>query len=560
MEIRSLMTRSAIVVVCFIFISACGSRETDRTLNIKLLAVNDFHGQLPAGQTFNGRQVGSIPVIGSYFRSAIAEFGTDRTIIVFPGDMVAASPPESGLLLDEPSILFFNQFANSSCIAGSLSLTTGCNMIATLGNHDFDKGLDELYRRLNGGNGTTTVTHIEDPYPGAKPYFIVSNVKRHSTGELLLQPYVIKEIEGVKIAFIGVVTAQTKNTEMPDLIVDLDFLDEVQAINSQVATIKQTGIKAVVVLIHEGGTQTAYDGPTQDGGVPTGRITEIVSRLDGEVDVVLSGHTHKFTNAYLNNAAGKPVLVTQAYSYGKGYADVYIAIDRYSGDIVKKTAIIQSAYADQSPGNTPDPEALALLEKSREIVSPTVNKLISFSNNPITKTENDDGESQLGDLIADSYLAYNKNAQMAFLTAGSLRFDLAAGNITWGKLYQVLPFGNSLVMKKITGDQIRRVLEQQWTAPYNLQISGLSYSYSASAPAGTRIQDLMTAGVPVDPSKTYTAILTDYLSAGLDNYTVFAECEFISSGPTDLDAAVSYIGALPQPLDIKINGRIKRKD
>ena len=110
-------------------------------VHVKILAVNDFHGQLPPGQTLNKRPAGGAPVLASYLKSVIASAKADRTIIALPGDLVGASPLESGFLLDEPAMLFWNSFAGPACERATLQYNTACTMVATLGNHEFDKGV-----------------------------------------------------------------------------------------------------------------------------------------------------------------------------------------------------------------------------------------------------------------------------------------------------------------------------------------------------------------------------------------------------------------------------------
>ncbi len=165
----------------------------------------------------------------------------------------------------------------------------------------------------------------------------------------------------------------------PAAVEGVTFLDEADSINRYIPAIQNQGVHAIVVLLHEGGSQVAYDGPTQEKGNVTGRVTEIISRLDGDVDVVLSGHTHQFTNAYLDNAGGNPVLVTQAYMYSVGYADVDLTVDRASGEIMNKSARIIPAYADQVPGTVPDPAATAFLASDEKFIGLLVDRFIGVA-------------------------------------------------------------------------------------------------------------------------------------------------------------------------------------
>ena len=201
---------------------------------------------------------------------------------------------------------------------------------------------------------------------------------------------------------------------------------------------------------------------------------------------MLSGHTHEFTNAYLANAGGKPVLVTQAYMYSMGYADIDLMIDRASDDIVEKSAQIIPTYADQPPGTSPDPAASAFLAADEHVLAPVENRMIGVAATSITRDQTPAGESALGDLVADGQRA-TMNTDMGFDTSGDLRADLSAGNITWGNLYAVQPFGDTILSVTLYGEQIQQALERQWESPlppHNLVVSGLVYTWDAAKPAG----------------------------------------------------------------------------
>jgi len=522
-------------------------------VHVKILAVNDFHGQLPDGQKLNKEPAGSAPVLASYLKAAMADAGQATTFIALPGDVVGASPPESGLLLDEPALLFFDSFADDCEQSAS-----ACNVIATFGNHEFDKGTDELLRKINGGNGVTTITHLLDPYPDTEVEYISSNVVWKTNETTIAAPYVIRDVGGVGIAFIGAVTAETPSRQKAANIEDLAFKNETESINRYIPEIQERGVHAIVVLLHEGGLQDAYEGLTREEGNVTGRVAGIVAGLDPDVDVVLSGHTHAFTNAYLKNAGGKPVLVTQAYSYSRAFADINLLIDPVTGEITHKSAEIVPTYAGRLPGASPDPAVASLLEKSKEVVEPLTNQVVTIASADITGRKSDAGESSLGDLVADCQRAA-MHADIAFITTGSLRADITEGNVTWGDLYSVQPFSSTVLSMTLTGDQVRDVLERQWQTPlppHNLAVSGLSYTFDDGKPAGSKIIEIRVNGTPMDPNANYTAAMVDYLATGGDGYTVFTEGTDVVSGPFDVDALVAYMGSLPEPVDLKAEARI----
>jgi 5'-nucleotidase len=377
-------------------------------------------------------------------------------------------------------------------------------------------------------------------------------------GTPILAPYIIRNAGGTKIAFIGADTTKTPSITMPANIAGVTFLNESESINRYVPEIQQQGVHAIVVLLHEGGNQDAYDGPTRENTNVTGRVKDIVAGLDPDVDVVLSAHTHAFTNAYLNNSGNNPVLVTQAYSYSRAFADIDLTIDPATDEITQKSAKIVPAYADRPPGTTPDPAAFALLAADEQAVTPLTGRVIAVAATGITRDQTDAGESARGDLVADGERAA-MHTDVAFVTTGSVRADIRKGNVTWGDLYAVQPFSGTILATNLTGEQVRSVLEQQWQSPlppHNLAVSGLAYTFDATRPAGSKIVSIRVNGIPLDAGKTYRAAIADYLAAGGDGYTVFTKGTGTVTGPSDIDALVSYIGSLPQPVNGTTETRI----
>ena len=373
-------------------------------------------------------------------------------------------------------------------------------MVATLGNQEFNNGIPELMRKINGGDGATNITHLVDPYPGTRIHYVCANVVWTANNTPVLPPYTLRNVSGVTIAFIGADTMTTPGLTNAANVEGVTFLDEADSINRYIPEIRKQGVHAIVVLLHEGGNQTPYDGPTQMNGNVTGRVTEIIPRLDPDVDVVLSAHTHEFTNAYLNNAGGKPVLVTQAYMYSRGYADVDLTIDMTSGDIVEKSAQIIPAYADQPPGTSPDPAATALLAAAENAIAPVENRTIGVAAQNITRDQDRAGESAMGDLVADGERAAMKT-DVGFDTSADIFADLSRGNITWNDLYAVQPAGGTVLSMTLSGKQIQQALEQQWQEPLppsNLVVSGLVYTYDAAKSAGSKVTAVTIHGVPLN--------------------------------------------------------------
>nr|WP_319537761.1 bifunctional metallophosphatase/5'-nucleotidase [uncultured Methanospirillum sp.] len=537
------------------------SQNTDQPVNLTILAINDFHGQITSGKMVNNSPVGGLGSLATYLTDVVNVSGANRTIIALPGDITGASTPESGLLLDEPTLLFYNLFSGNTSGNRTYQPITSCPVVATVGNHEFDRNISELMRKIEGGNADTTIPHLQDPYPGSDASFSASNVIYNSSGELLLPPYTIKTIDTIPVAFIGAVTTSTPSIVSHDNVKDLAFLDEADSINKQVKDLQRLGLHAFVVLLHEGGSQSPYDGQTRSDTQVTGRVVDVVSRLDSDVDVVISGHTDNFTNAFLPNAGNNSVLVTQAYSYSKGFANISLAVDPASRDITWKTASIIVPYTNRDSGTRPNPEASRLLNDTINLTSPLINTVISSTQMNISVARDADGESNLYDLVTDS-MRYTMQSDLGMINEGAVRADIYPGNITTGKMYEMLPFGNNIISVNMTGEQIRLVLEQQWNrtvaTDHMLQISGFNYTYDDSKPVNSRILSISCNGTPIEPAGWYSIATVSYLASGGDGYSVMKLSQPGVTGPLDVDSLTSYIKLLPTPLVINYDGRIVR--
>lgn len=541
----------------------------DPVVNIKLLGINDFHGQL-SPRAVGARPAGGAAVLVSYLRAA-SEAAKDGAFIVHAGDHVGASPPNSALLQDEPAISVLNQLANKQCLPAKLFrklpyeiqayTQPRCNIVGTFGNHEFDEGIGEALRLVYGG------THEDGPFlekrwQGAEFPYIGANVIDESTGRSVLPPYTIKIVDGVAIGFIGAVLKETPTIVTPTGVAGLKFIDEATAINAAVKQLKRQGVKTLIVTIHQGTGQTSYTGPTDpDVLPPTGPILDIVKRLDSEVDVVVSGHAHGFTNALVPNNQGKQILLTQAFSASTAYGDIDLAISRKSADVVEKSAAIVTTWGDEGPGLLPDVKVAELVAQADERVAPLVNRLVGNVTTALTRSESSAGESSLGNLIGDAQRV-TTDAEFAFMNPGGIRADLAAGEVTWGKLFTIQPFGNDLVSMDVTGAQIKTLLEQQWQGqafPKILKTSGLTYTWDNSRAVGDRVTQILKAdSTPLDPAATYRVTVNSFMAAGGDGFLVLPQGTNRVVGPVDLNALVEYVESLPQPFSVAIEGRIIR--
>jgi len=367
------------------------------------------------------------------------------------------------------------------------------------------------------------------------------------------------------VAFIGAVLKDTPTIVTPTGVAGVSFLDEAQAINHYVPELKAQGVRAIVVTIHQGTNQNFFGGATGSDPVDVGgSIGPIVSALDDEIDIVVAGHWHRFTNALMPNRNGKLILVTQAFSRSTAFSDIDVAIDPASHDIVEKSARILTTWGDEGPGLNPDAAVAQLVSNAAAAVQPLVERVIGEASGDILRSANAAGESALGNLIADAQRAA-MGTDIALMNAGGIRADIFAGQVTWGELFTVQPFNNDLVKMDLTGEQIIRLLNQQWVNqpfPRIMKPSGIRYSWQENDPAvfaDNRViaSSIFVNGQPLDPAATYSLTANSFMAAGGDNYSVLTEGVNRVIGPVDLDALIDYIGALPQPFTAAVEGRLQ---
>ena len=509
------------------------------TVNVQILALNDFHGNLLPPSGSSGR-VGTIDAGGvEYLATHINNLRAlnPNTVVVSAGDMVGASPLISALFHDEPTIEAFNLI--------------GLDFNA-VGNHEFDEGWSELVRLQEGGCHPVDGCLDGDDFAGAEFQFLAANVTRKDNGKTIFPAYKMRSFAGAKIAFIGMTLEGTPSIVTPSGIADLNFLDEADTVNALIPELKAKGIETIVVLIHEGGVQSSpapYNGCV---GI-SGPIVDIVNRFDDEVDVVISGHTHQPYNCTID---GK--LVTSAFSFGRLVTKIDLTIDRETGEVTTMAADNRIVTRDV----VKDSFLTALVNKYNALVAPIANRVIGSITGNITRTTNAAGESALGDVIADAQLyatadPANGGAVIAFMNPGGIRADLTYagspagegdGNVTYGESFTVQPFGNNLVTVTMTGAQIDALLEQQFvgcgqTSNRILQVSnGFTYSWSSSAPACNKVDptSIKLNGVTLDPAGSYRVTMNSFLADGGDGFSTFTLGTDRLGGAVDTDALEAY--------------------
>ena len=568
-------------------LAGCGSasQSPPSHLDITLLGFNDLHGQLEPPRMALTVQGPSGPVSvpaggAAYLASAVAALKArgPHHAVVSAGDLVGASPLVSSLFLDEPTIEAVNRMQID---------------FNAVGNHEFDRGWNELLRLQNGGCAQYTARppcQISQPFAGAQFGFLAANTVRTDDGRTLLPGTGLKRFteDGATITmgFIGLTLKATPTMVRPAGVVGLSFEDEAVTANALIPQLKAQGADVIVVVIHEGGRTTAGLQETSCAGL-SGDILPILERLDPAVDVVVSGHTHQaYVCDYSRVNPAKPFLLTSAGQYGTLLTDIQLRVDTQTRRIVRKTAsnvVVQGeaftgsrgrvALSDAVPAFPPDAQVQKIIDTYLAAAIPLAQRPAGQASAALLRASAPSLESAMGNLIADAQLLATRapeqgGAQLSFMHPGGLRADLVPddqGLVRHGQLFAVQPFGNQLVVKTYTGAQIKAVLEQQFASGSNtveqprvLSVSaGFSYRYDLAQPPGARISHMLLHGAPLQGDAEVRVALSSYLESGGDNFTVFVDGRERLVGMLDLDALEAYFRS-QSPVSPPATDRITR--
>jgi len=474
-------------------------------ISVHILAINDFHGQLePPSYDAGGAE---------YLTTYIKKFKSENpnTIVVSAGDNIGASPLISAHFHDEPTIKALSMMGFD---------------FSAVGNHELDKGLDELMRIQYGGchpDGCLGNSSFE----GAHFQYLAANIVNNSTNDLVFPAYAVTYVHGVPIGFIGIALESTPMTVSKFAVKGLKFLNETETINKYVKELKDNkGVKNIVVLIHNGGysqdRKSLNNTLLDHNSSKSMHISDVVNNTDRSVAVFITGHTHQAYNALINGS-----LVTQADAQGKVLTDIDLVISNETHAVIEKKArnIIVSRDVPKDSG------VAGLVMRYKSLVAPIADKVIGSIKGNFTAETNEAGESTLGDLIADAQLYYTHNlsygcADVAFTDPEGIRSDLnlsgseRQSNVTYGQVFSVQPFGNKLVTMTLNVTQIKDLLENQLHYSDNksstLQVSkGFGYTWNKSAPVGDRINisGIMINGTSIDPNNPSYHVTMDSFMA-----------------------------------------------
>lgn len=509
-----------LLTVCLtVILAGCASDSVEQTPKvIDIVALNDFHGYIqPSPYTYPDPdnpgemitvQAGGVAALSGLMRELRQTY--PDLLFVAAGDLIGASPPMSSMFADEPSLIALNMLGLD---------------LSSIGNHELDEGKEELYRQIDGGCDSPRpdkACKYRETYPGTRFDFIAANLMDEDKGETAVAPYVIRETEGVEVAFVGGVVADLSTLIPASSMRGLSTSDEADAINAVIPEFENE-VDVIVAVIHEGGF--GHAGPNDCENL-SGPIVDIAERLDPRVDVLITGHTHR---AYICQVGD--LLVTQGHHYGHLLTHLQVTMGGNDEvEDIKATNILVDPKK-----YVPDPQMATfeadLVLRTSNVLNRPIARIGATS---ITRNTNSAGECAMGNLVADAQLYATKaqGVEIALMNYGGIRSDLLVSDlktpVTYTQVAAVHPFKGTLQITGLTGAELKTLLEQQWpeNGSFNpLQVSqGFSYAWDGNKPRGERViaDSMRLNGEPIQQEQVYQVAASAFLMDGGDRFTGFA--------------------------------------
>ena len=477
---------------------------------LRIIATNDFHGALEPRPDANGIRRGGAAYVAAAIDRARAECAPRcETLLLDAGDMFQGTPA-SNLAYGRPVVEYYNRMGYAA---------------AALGNHEFDWGTDSLRARMR----------------QAKYGIFGANV-RYTDGRDVkwIRNDTIVRRGAARIGIIGVSTVSTPTTTRAGNVVGLRFDDPAPIVDSIGTVLRKRGANFVVVIAHAGAS-CGRDGVTDCGG----EIIDLARKLTTKVDAIVSGHTHTLVNTEV-----KGIPIVQARSSGRAIDVLDLPIGSSAGLPVRHQ--VRELVADTIQ---PVPAIDSIVRKAVARVAPLVSRHVATI--PATLARQGP-QYPLGNLIADAQRWAGKG-DVAIMNNGGIRTELRAGDATYGSLFEIQPFGNTLYSLTMTGSQLRGLLEAMLAKKsVDDHVSGLTIKYDPSRPKGSRMVSVtMADGIPLSDTKTYNVIVNDFLATGGEGYNAGGRASV--SKPlniVDLDALIDYLKTLPSPIAAPTEARI----
>ena len=469
---------------------------------LRIIATNDFHGALEPRPDANGVRRGGAAYVAAAIDRARHECAPRcETLLLDAGDMFQGTPA-SNLAYGRPVVEYYNRMGYAA---------------AALGNHEFDWGTDSLRARMR----------------QAKYGIFGANV-RYTDGRDVkwVRNDTIVTRGAARVGIIGVSTVSTPTSTRAGNVVGLRFDDPAPIVDSIGTALRKRGANFVVVIAHAGAS-CSRDGAADCGG----EIIDLARKLTTKVDAIVSGHTHTLVNTEV-----KGIPIVQARSSGRAIDVLDLPIGRSAGLPVRHE--VRELAADTIQ---PVPAIDSIVRKAVGRVAPLVSRHVATIPTTLPRQGN---QYPLGNLIADAQRWAGKG-DVAIMNNGGIRTELRAGDATYGSLFEIQPFGNTLYSLTMTGSQLRGLVEAMLArSSVDDHVSGLTIKYDPSRPKGSRIVSVtMVDNSPLSDTKTYDVVVNDFLATGGEGYNAGGRAT--ASKPlniVDLDALIDYLKTLPEPI------------
>jgi 5'-nucleotidase len=525
-------------------LSGVATAQSQDTVSVRLLAFNDLHGSLrpPEGVRSEIRQAdGSLTPAGgaAYLAAYVTQLRSQATnsLLYSVGDNWGSSALESAMFNDEPTVELLNRMKIDA---------------SAIGNHELDKGLAEFRRMQSGGCSAVDACTFSPSFDGANFPLMAANMT-YTNGTPATLPFTVNMVDGIPLGVIAISPANTSQIVTPGGIADLQFGDEVEAINRTADVLDFFGVKAITVLLHRG-DEPAVEGGPNDCNVESGPARDIALRASPKVDVIFTADSHQQYNCEFPDPAGNPRVVMQGASHGRIVSVADVTIDRNTREVVRDqtSAFNQIVTHDISP----DPDIQALADRAWSEASESAQRPVGTITADLTRDRVPSGESTLGNLVADAQLAAGsiRGAQLALTNPGGMREDLdfgTSGQVTYRQAYGVQPFGNSLEVLSVTGAVLKDALEQQFqidldgTATERIlsPSAGFTYAMDRRAAPGSRISEMRLNGQDIAPDGVYSVVVNKFLAEGGDGFTALKNSTQMTGAGNDLDALTALFAA-----------------
>ena len=478
-----------------------------------ILSTNDEHGGLlPSKYTRTGDAlVGGAEALAGYV-SAIRE-ASECPVFLFSGGDIMQGTLISNLTLGRATIDVMNEIGYDG---------------AAIGNHEFDWGVANLTARL---------AQARFPILGANIF--VEGTDDHPDWA---RPYAILEKQGVRVGLIGATTRSTPVTTHPDSVAGLEFRSIAEALDRYIPEVRAQGVDFVVAVMHAGGfcnRPDHDDGEGPSGPRCTGEALDELAATTEVFDYAATGHTHSWVD---DRIRGAPVVQSYANMSAIGIG----RLTRYaSGEVVSELEGVRPLFPDSTG---PSPTVARLVQRYEEEATAVAEAEVATLAEALPKPRR--GGFGLGRLIADAQRAAAA-ADVAMMNNGGIRTPLPAGAVSYGDVFRVQPFQNTLIRLRLSGAQLLAALEHSISDEGPREnLSGLTVEYDPEAPAGSRVRCVrLSDGRALDLDSTYSVVVNNFMAAGGGGFEMFKDAESAQqTGIVDLDAFVSYLRALPQPV------------